>query len=251
MKILRPLIWFVLSAPVLGLACSSDSDDIGVGANAVGGSQTDPANSKGAGAGVATASASSTSSNGFEVTFLGSQANADGTSTWRYRVSELPCAQDLSNWVLEVFDCPVVSATPEPNEFVHPDPNAGLTGVKWETGGGFASGEFAVTVSGAARAATIRFGVKGPDVELGETTGPRCGDAAAPPVGGRSAKPRGGKDRCRDAGPPPPSDATPPTVDATPPPPPSDGGCMSGIRCLEGEQCPLHYFCAGDCCITE
>jgi hypothetical protein len=243
MKILHPFIWLALSAPVLAVACSSSSDDVASGANAVGASKPKPGTpATGGGA----ANGASTTSNGFEVIFLGSQSNADGTSTWRYRVSETPCAQDLSNWVLEVFDCPVVSATPEPNEFVHPDPNANLTGVKWETGDKFASAEFAVTVSGAARAATVRFAVKGPDVELGETTGPRCGDASVPPT---NPKTRGtGKGRCADA-------SVPPTVDATPPPPPPsipDAGsdaCASGISCSEESPCPERFGCYSNCCI--
>jgi hypothetical protein len=241
MKSLHPFIWLALSAPILAFACSSGSDDVGSGANAIGGSKAKP------GAGTSSATEFATS-NGFEVIFLGSQTNADGTSTWRYRVNETPCAQDLSNWVLEVFDCAIVSASPEPNEVVRPDPNAKLTGVKWETGGGFSSGEFAVTVSGPARAETIRFAVKGPDVVIGETTGPRCGDAAAPP-----ADPKPGsraKDRCPDAS-VPRSDATPPP----PPPPVSDAGSdgpVCTLTCSEEEPCPPRFLCDRQgCCQPE
>jgi hypothetical protein len=240
MKYLQRLIWLALSAPVLALACSSGADDLGSGTNAIGGSQAKPAGSPGAG----TSATAFATSNGFEVVFLGSQTNPDGTSTWRYRVNETPCAQDLSNWVLEVFDCTIVSASPEPNEVVRPDPNAKLMGVKWETGGGFSSGEFAVTVSGPARADTIRFAVKGPDVMLGETTGPRCGNAAAPPADPPTGS-RGNK-RCPDAS-VPRSDATPPP----PPPPPVDAGSDGGVctmPCDEGVQCPLHHFCNQEGC---
>jgi hypothetical protein len=240
MKNLQSFIWLALSAPVLALACSSSSDDFGSGANAFGGSQAKPAGSPGATA----------TSNGFEVIFVGTETNADGTSTWRYRVNETPCAQDLSNWVLEVFDCPIVSATPEPNEVVRPDPNAKLIGVKWETGGGFSSGEFAVTVSGAARADTIRFAVKGPDVVLGETTGPRCSDAAPPPADPRTGS--RGKNRCPDAG-VPRSDAAPPPP--PPPPPPVDAGSDGSVCtmvCNEEVPCPLRHYCDFDgCCQSE
>lgn len=253
MRNLSALIWLA-AAPMFAFACASSSDDTGTGANAIGGSQGKPAGASAApGAGATVSAATFVTPNGFEVIFVGSQNNADGTSTWRYRVNETPCAQDLSNWVLEVFDCVVVSASPEPNEWVHPDPNANLTGVKWETGGGFSSGEFAVTVSGAARAETIRFAVKGPDVALGETTGPRCSDAAAPPVTPRSG-PRG-KNRCPDASVPPNDGAPPPPPpnDATPPPPPtvdaaSDGG-MCTATCSEEIPCPPNHFCdANGCC---
>jgi hypothetical protein len=242
MKVLHRFICLALAAPVLALACSSDSDDFGSGANAIGGSQGKPAGSPGAGA--TSSSSAFATANGFEVIFLGSQSNADGTSTWRYRVNETPCAQDLSNWVLEIFDCAIVSASPEPNEAVSPDPNAKLTGVKWETGGGFSSGEFAVTVSGAARADTIRFAVKGPDVVLGETTGPRCGDAAAPPADpGTGSR---GKNRCPDAG-VPRSDSAPP-----PPPPtvPDAGSCT--LVCSDENPCPPRFLCdPNGCCQPE
>jgi hypothetical protein len=251
MKHLQPFIWLALTVPVIVSACASSSEETSSSANAIGGSgaKTDP---KGAGNATGSPSAgggaasSFVSANGFEVIFVGSTNNADGTSTWRYRVNETPCAQDLSNWVLEVFDCTVVNASPEPNEFVRPDPNANLIGVKWETGGGFSSGEFSVTVSGSARAETVRFAVKGPDVVIGETTGPRCGDAAAPPVNPRS-KPRGNKDRCPDASVPPTTDAAPP-----PPPPPVDAGsdgAVCELVCTEANPCPPGFLCdLADCC---
>lgn len=249
MKFRHPFI-LLAAIPVLAWACSSSSDDTGTGANEIGGSPAKPAAPPGAGTtgspGATTPAAGFTTSNGFEVTFVGSQTNADGTSTWRYRVKETPCAQDLSNWVLEVFDCAIVSASPEPNEFVFPDPNANLTGVKWETGGGFSWGEFTVTVSGPARAATIRFGVKGPDVVIGETTGPRCGDAAAPPVVPRTGS--RGKNRCPDASVPP--------IDATPPPPPSvdagSDGSVCAMPCAEDLPCPARFLCdLQGCCQPE
>lgn len=66
-----------------------------------------------------------TLSNGYRIAFVGVKYNADGTSSWTYSVTELPEAQDLSNWVLELPDInAVVSASPEPFEIVHPDPNA-------------------------------------------------------------------------------------------------------------------------------
>ena len=38
--------------------------------------------------------------------------------------------------------------TPMKLQTVQPDPNAGITGVKWETGDGFSNGTFEVTVKG-------------------------------------------------------------------------------------------------------
>jgi hypothetical protein len=255
MKYLHPFIWLALSVPVLASACSSGSEETGSGANAIGGSPASGDAPKRGGSTPGTSNAGGpapaafVSANGFEVIFVGTTDHADGTSTWRYRVNETPCARDLSNWVLEVFDCRLVSASPAPNEFVRPDPNADLTGVKWETGDAFSSGEFSVTVFGAARAGTVRFAVKGPDVVIGETTGPRCGDAAAPPVDPRS-KPRGNANRCPDAS-VPPSDAAPPPPPPPPPPPVdagSDGPPVCEHTCSEESPCPPPLFCDPEGC---
>ena len=116
--------------------------------------------------------------NGYRITFLGVTYNADGTSTWRYYVEELPGAQDLSNWVLELPGCTgVVDASPEPWEVVHPDPNLRLNGIKWQTGAGFWAGEFTVTLSGHWAVGTRQVGAKGPDEAWGEIAGPICEEA--------------------------------------------------------------------------
>jgi len=116
--------------------------------------------------------------NGFRITFLGVIYNADGTSTWRYYVEELPGVQDLSNWVLELPDCTsVFGASPEPWEIVRPDPNAGLNGVKWQTGAGFQRGEFAVTVLGHWAVGVTGVAAKSADVAWGEIAGPICEEA--------------------------------------------------------------------------
>lgn len=115
-----------------------------------------------------------TLSNGYRVTFfLG--ASYSSTSTWRYRVEELPVAQDLSNWVLELPSCVSVASASPNGELVSPDPNAGLNGIKWQPGGGFVDGEFSVTLAGNVTEGDIDVAVKDPDVALGELTGPVCG----------------------------------------------------------------------------
>ena len=69
--------------------------------------------------------------NCYKITFLGFADNGDGTSTWNYQVDELSCAQDLSNWVLELPACTTfVGASPSPWEAVHLDPNLHLIGIK-------------------------------------------------------------------------------------------------------------------------
>lgn len=113
--------------------------------------------------------------NGFRITFLGVTEQTDGSSTWRYAVEELAGAKDLGNWVLELPACAsIITAAPRPWEAVHPDPNAGLTGIKWETGAGFNRGEFTVTVRGPVTVGTVQVAAKGPDVAHGAIAGPRC-----------------------------------------------------------------------------
>jgi uncharacterized repeat protein (TIGR01451 family) len=117
--------------------------------------------------------------NGYRITFLDVTYNDDGTSTWRYYVEEMPGAQDLSNWVLELPGCTyVVAASPEPWEAVYPDPNLHLNGIKWQTGAGFWRGEFTVTLAGHWAVGVRMVGAKGPDAAWGEIAGPIC----EPPV---------------------------------------------------------------------
>lgn len=114
-----------------------------------------------------------TLSNGYRVTFL-DVSYSGTTSTWRYSVEELPVAQDLSNWVLGLPACAqVVSASPK-GERVNPDPNARISGIKWQPGGGFQQGEFSVTLNGRLAVGTINVAVKGPDVARGTISGPSC-----------------------------------------------------------------------------
>lgn len=111
----------------------------------------------------------------YQVSFLGSSRNADGVSTWRYRVEELSCDQDLREWILELPACAtVVEASPSPWEVVQPDPNYQLDGIKWETGAGFRSGEFSVMLSGKLMSGSVQFGVQGLDVAIAVTEGPVC-----------------------------------------------------------------------------
>jgi len=119
----------------------------------------------------------------YSVSFLGSRDNEDGTSIWRYRVEELSCAQDLSNWMLELPACAtVLDASPSPWEIVQPDPNFHLNGIKWQTGVGFQSGEFSVVLSGELTSGTVLVGVKGPDVAIFNTMGPVCVEGTVTPT---------------------------------------------------------------------
>lgn len=135
--------------------------------------------------------------NGYRVIFDGVDYHTDGTSTWTYTVEELPSAQDLSNWVLETPYCaPIIDAGPEPWEIVDPDPNARLSGVKWETGGGFQQGQFWVRLDTSGAVGVTNVAAKGPDVAFGKIAGPTCVEAE-PPV----------------EPPPSPGDEQPPTIE--------------------------------------
>jgi hypothetical protein len=111
----------------------------------------------------------------YKISFLEVIKKVDGTSAWRYRVEEVACAQDLSNWMLELPVCAtVVDASPSPWEVVQPEPDFQLNGIKWQTGAGFQSGEFSVLLSGQLTVGTVHVGVKGPDVATGLISGPTC-----------------------------------------------------------------------------
>jgi hypothetical protein len=116
-----------------------------------------------------------TLTNGYRISFLGSSTQGSLFSTWRYRVEELPGAQDLSNWVLGLPGCFVVEISPKPAEVVNPDPNAGINGVRWQTGAGFSSGEFTVVLLGQEPQGLTTVAAKGADVALGQLAGPNCG----------------------------------------------------------------------------
>ena len=114
--------------------------------------------------------------NGFRITYLGSTINkSDQTSTWRYLVEELPIAQDLSSWMLELFDChEITTATPSSWWYETPDPNMKLNGIKWQGAGVAGSAEFTVTLKGYWKTGTNQVAAKGPDVALGFLAGPSC-----------------------------------------------------------------------------
>lgn len=74
---------------------------------------------------------------------------------------------------------------------VNPDPNTGISGIKWQPGGGFVEGEFAITLRGNLRVGAIDVAVKGPDVALGtleilSASRNRRASLALPPWRGRS-----------------------------------------------------------------
>lgn len=121
--------------------------------------------------------------NCYEITYLGSTEHDDGTSTWRYRVKEEACAQDLSNWMLELPDCAsILEASPSPWEYVSPDPNYKLNGIKWETGTDFTEGEFTLLLEGEMIPGTVLAGAVGPNMAVGWIGGPVCAGESITPT---------------------------------------------------------------------
>lgn len=140
-----------------GRVCAPDgSSDSGTGGSSTGGG------------------AASTTDNGVSVSLEGEKDNGDGTKTWTYEVCELPGYQDLSNWVLATGGCEVVGHSPQSGfEAVSPDPNSGLTGVKWNTAGHSGCQTYTVTTKGGT-SGLIRFSAKAPKVSYGMVQGPVC-----------------------------------------------------------------------------
>lgn len=167
--------------------------------------------------------------NCYKVTFLGMVDNGNGTTTWRYFVEELSCAQDLSNWVLELPACSqIVDASPSPWEAVNPDPNHHLNGIKWQTGAGFDRGEFTVTLAGDLITGVTQVGAKGPDVAIGSLAGPICnpGTPTPSPTPGPSETPTQPVTPSATIEVPPtqpPAPTAAPTMPPPPPPPASSG----------------------------
>jgi hypothetical protein len=115
-----------------------------------------------------------TLSNGYQITFESVRYSSSNTSVWIYRMEELPQAQDLSNWVLEIPSCAAIVNSSPGGEIVNPDPNARLSGIKWQTGAGFQDGVFSVTLNGQWEIGNVNVAAKGPDVVVGTVAGPSC-----------------------------------------------------------------------------
>ncbi|OLP17616.1 hypothetical protein BST81_14925 [Leptolyngbya sp. 'hensonii'] len=114
-----------------------------------------------------------TLANGFRVSYLG-VIYSDRQSTWRYKIEETSGSRDLSNWVLGLPGCVRVANLTPRGERVNPDPNARISGIKWQTSRSFQSGEFTITLNGRHTVGSITVAAKGPDVARGTLPGPSC-----------------------------------------------------------------------------
>ncbi len=111
----------------------------------------------------------------YQVEFLGVTESSEVASTWRYRVQDQNCAQNSSNWILELPACAtVVDASPGHWEIISPDMQSQISGIKWQTGADFQDGEFSVTLTGNLQKGMTRAGMEGQNISIGSMEGPVC-----------------------------------------------------------------------------
>lgn len=84
----------------------------------------------------------------YEITWLSTEFNEDNTSTWKYRVRELPGAKHLSYWNLALHSSHQVKAGTTAGYQVGTDSATGIYGIKWTLNDAFTQGEFTLVVEG-------------------------------------------------------------------------------------------------------
>lgn len=103
-------------------------------------------------------------------------------TTWTYRVTEVK-GRDLSHWNLGIASCldNIVSYNPTSGYENGTDGSTGFVGVKWNTGGGFTSGDFSITLDNSYPTTTVQALVKaGSTSNTGAVLGPDCTTAPTP-----------------------------------------------------------------------
>lgn len=85
----------------------------------------------------------------YEICWLSTEFNDDGTSTWKYRVRELDTGKDLSHWNLALSPShEVVAAGTTPGFDLGVDGSTGFYGIKWDVQESFSTGEFTIVLEG-------------------------------------------------------------------------------------------------------
>jgi len=82
----------------------------------------------------------------FEITFVDVAYNADGTSTWRYRVRELGGGKDLSHWNVALHGSHAVLPGTTPGYDLGIDGSTGFYGIKWDVDDDFSDQEFVIVL---------------------------------------------------------------------------------------------------------
>ncbi|MFG0331591.1 MAG: hypothetical protein ACF8PN_17020 [Phycisphaerales bacterium] len=97
----------------------------------------------------------------YEISFLGVDYNADGTSSWNYRVRELPTGKDLSHWNLALADEHQVMAGTTSGYDRGRDGSTGFIGIKWDVADGFSDEVFTIVLDRHYESTTIDVLAKG------------------------------------------------------------------------------------------
>jgi len=83
----------------------------------------------------------------YEITWLSTTFNQDGTSTWVYRVRELPGGRNLSHWNLSLPPDMTVESGTTPGYDLGVDGSTGFYGIKWDVTDSFSSGQFQIVLA--------------------------------------------------------------------------------------------------------
>lgn len=84
----------------------------------------------------------------YEITWISTVFNDNGTSSWRYRVRELPGGKDLSHWNLALNPGHQVRPGTTAGYQLGVDGSTGFYGIKWDVTDSFSQGEFTIVLDG-------------------------------------------------------------------------------------------------------
>jgi len=95
----------------------------------------------------------------YEVEWIATTFNTNGTSSWTYRVRELDTGKDLSHWNLALSEDHEVASGTTPGYDLGVDGSTGFYGIKWDVEDGFQTGEFTIVLEGHYFGADLSCGV--------------------------------------------------------------------------------------------
>lgn len=84
----------------------------------------------------------------YEITWISTVFNDNNTSSWRYRVRELPGGKDLSHWNLALNPSHQVRPGTTAGYQLGVDGSTGFYGIKWDVSDSFSQGEFVIVLEG-------------------------------------------------------------------------------------------------------
>jgi fibro-slime domain-containing protein len=84
----------------------------------------------------------------YEIAWVSTVFNADGTSAWTYHVRELPGGKDLSHWNLALSPTHQVMSGTTAGYDLGVDGSTGFYGIKWDVLETFSQGDFVIVLDG-------------------------------------------------------------------------------------------------------